>query len=269
MPQGEACKVTIKALGKAGCLEILHVRFGVGAWVKLPGPHHCFLEAQRQGRAPPFCTPSWQVPSDTGLSHGLTCANFSCGSMQMNRNWMRCCPIVGPPLTPSMYLRIDSKNHEKRPPERKSDVNEDALKDGPNSIRGFLALDRSPPCQLMTQYAPAERLLNPTSPHPAVVEKPSEPGCARLRRLSELRFERPPETSTRKTPSSQLLRAGWPWLLALAVTHQGSHRSGGARTSAAVSSADRFADLKVPEAVQASCGDMLIEPRCVRHVSLD
>ena len=36
----------IKAVWKAGCLESLHVRFGVGAQVRLLGPHHSSSAAQ-------------------------------------------------------------------------------------------------------------------------------------------------------------------------------------------------------------------------------
>lgn len=38
----EAFAMAVETFWKAGCLETLHVRFGVGAWVKFPGPHHCF-----------------------------------------------------------------------------------------------------------------------------------------------------------------------------------------------------------------------------------
>ncbi len=57
--------------------------------------------------------------------------------------------------------------------------------------------------------------------------------------------------------------------VALAVTRQGSHRSGRARIRASGSSTNSFTIHVVPEAIQSSDVDMLIEPRCVRHVSLD
>ena len=57
--------------------------------------------------------------------------------------------------------------------------------------------------------------------------------------------------------------------VALAVARQGSHRSGRARIRASGSSTNSFTIHVVPEAIQSSDVDMLIEPRCVRHVSLD
>ena len=57
--------------------------------------------------------------------------------------------------------------------------------------------------------------------------------------------------------------------VALAVTHQGSHRPGRARIRASGSSTNSFAIQLVPEAIRSTYVDMSKEPRCVQHVSLD
>ena len=55
VPQAENPCELIETLWKAGCLEILHVRFGVGAQVRFLGLHHYSLEVSPEVIARRFC----------------------------------------------------------------------------------------------------------------------------------------------------------------------------------------------------------------------
>ncbi len=62
-----------------------------------------------------------------------------------------------------------------------------------------------------------------------------------------------------------LPRAGWPWRLPARAPTDPDVRT----LAHPVPRTNSFTIHVVPEAIQSSDVDMLIEPRCVRHVSLD
>ena len=78
VPQAENPCQLIETLWKAGCLEILHVRFGVGAQVRSLGLHHSSSEVSQRLIAWRCCSRSWQTQNDITLSHLRMCVISWC-----------------------------------------------------------------------------------------------------------------------------------------------------------------------------------------------
>ena len=73
VPQAENPCELMETLWKAGCLEILHVRFGVGAQVRSLGLHHNSSAVNRLVIAWLFCSRSWRTQSGIILSRLRMC----------------------------------------------------------------------------------------------------------------------------------------------------------------------------------------------------
>jgi transposase len=76
----------------------------------------CSWAASKRGRGRPSYSRSSPAPSDIGSSPGPICVSSCSACTTTIRVSTRCCPIVGPPITPSPRLPIGSKKPAARQP---------------------------------------------------------------------------------------------------------------------------------------------------------